>query len=258
MAYDSQRQRTVLFGGNASGFATCDTWEWDGSSWTQVSTTGPPPRSAHAMVYDLQRDSMLLFGGHSVAVGNLDDTWEWDGNSWTELVGIAPSARRYHAMIYDSQRWRTILFGGGSDGETWERVNPSIADSFGTGCGSPALALSPVTGARPSIGTTAQAFLTNTPSPLAFVGLGSSRTTYGAFSLPLSQAPYGKPGCTLLQSKTWWQPLGLGNSMFSLPLPNQPTLLGTSLYLQGWTIAPGVNPGNTVTSNGLEWVIGNS
>ena len=33
MAFDSARQRTVLFGGDVGGI-TNDTWEWDGGVWT--------------------------------------------------------------------------------------------------------------------------------------------------------------------------------------------------------------------------------
>ena len=40
MAYDSQRGVTVLFGGD-NGSNLGDTWEWNGSTWTQLSTKGP-------------------------------------------------------------------------------------------------------------------------------------------------------------------------------------------------------------------------
>ena len=44
MAYDSQRNVTVLFGGYSGGGPSGirgDTWERDGTSWTQVASTGP-------------------------------------------------------------------------------------------------------------------------------------------------------------------------------------------------------------------------
>ena len=37
MAFDSARQRTVLFGGEVGGI-TNDTWEWDGGVWTRWPT----------------------------------------------------------------------------------------------------------------------------------------------------------------------------------------------------------------------------
>ena len=44
LAYDSQRARTVLFGGTPSGSVFGDTWEWDGISWSQVAASGPLSR----------------------------------------------------------------------------------------------------------------------------------------------------------------------------------------------------------------------
>ena len=44
MAYDSVRGTTVLFGGLdfGAGVNFRDTWEWDGSAWTQVSSASGP------------------------------------------------------------------------------------------------------------------------------------------------------------------------------------------------------------------------
>ena len=36
MAYDSARQRVVLFGGSKERQRLADTWEWDGRQWTQI------------------------------------------------------------------------------------------------------------------------------------------------------------------------------------------------------------------------------
>jgi len=45
MTFDSKRGRTVLFGGVGAGGALFgDTWEWDGSFWTQMDNIGPAPR----------------------------------------------------------------------------------------------------------------------------------------------------------------------------------------------------------------------
>ena len=41
MAYDDQRQQTVLFGGTSGSVAFNDTWEWNGEDWTQVADGGP-------------------------------------------------------------------------------------------------------------------------------------------------------------------------------------------------------------------------
>jgi hypothetical protein len=86
MAYDSERGVTVLFGGYDvySGPVFGDTWEWDGTTWTQQSNTGPSKRYDHAMAYDVARGVTVLFGGDSGH--SLGETWEWDGDRrawWT-------------------------------------------------------------------------------------------------------------------------------------------------------------------------------
>lgn len=127
MAYDSQRGRTVLFGGYGSSLFAADTWVWDGVSWAQAATAGPPGRDSFAMAYDSQRGRVVLFGGRSVPGSMVlpNDTWEWDGINWVQMPvpGTAPSPRHLHAMSYDAVRGKTVLFGGLSGnalGDTWE------------------------------------------------------------------------------------------------------------------------------------------
>jgi len=124
MAYDSARGVTLLFGGAAGGTYDGETWEWDGTSWTLRSSSGPEPRVYHAMAYDSTRGVTVLFGGRG-AGGRYGDTWEWDGTSWTHRSSSGPSARNATAMTYDSVRGVTVLFGGQEPGydyddETWE------------------------------------------------------------------------------------------------------------------------------------------
>ena len=52
MAYDSARQRIVLFGGLAAhslqSGERADTWEWNGAAWIERQTpTRPPARAGH-------------------------------------------------------------------------------------------------------------------------------------------------------------------------------------------------------------------
>jgi hypothetical protein len=128
MAYDSSRGVIVLFGGDTVCYPCQtfrDTWEWDGTTWTQRAISGPSPssRSCHAMTFDTSRGVTVLFGGLNGQTGNsTGDTWEWDGTTWTQRAVInGPSARQCHAMAYDSARGVTVLVGGEPGGdETWE------------------------------------------------------------------------------------------------------------------------------------------
>jgi hypothetical protein len=147
MVYDTARHRTLLFGGLDPGGSTTwmgDTWQWDGSTWTEQVVSGPAPRAVHAMAYDAGRSVTLLFGGvnWSNSTPYYGDTWEWNGTGWAQRVTtIAPSARAYHGMAYDAQRDITVLFGGsGSAGYspgTWEFATSPPIDSDGDGIGDP-------------------------------------------------------------------------------------------------------------------------
>src|SRR5262249_10263591 len=125
MAYDLLRQRVVLFGGAPSitgSGAFGDTWEWDGTNWTQQQpATAPPARSSAAMTFDLQRNRVVLFGGGGTTF--LGDTWEWDGAVWTQPSTSGPPARSGPAMSF-TPSGRVILFGG------YNLVDDYLADTW--------------------------------------------------------------------------------------------------------------------------------
>ena len=267
MAFDEHRGRAVLFGGRdaSNNFNWGDTWEWDGSTWSQVSTSGPAARHRHSMAYDSTRNVTVLFGGDAINSSNsLGDTWEWNGSTWLQFAAVGPPQRNDHAMAYDSQNGRLVLFGGLFQGDTWTRwdaVLPAAATPYGTGCGSPPLNLAEDPTARPIIGTNAVATVTNCPTPLVASAVGFSNTQFGPIALPLSLQTYGASGCDLLQSLEfgWFLPTvntGPGTASFSFPVPQAPQLVGQLLYVQTWAAAPGVNPAGLIVSNGLKWTFG--
>jgi hypothetical protein len=124
MAYDTARQRVVMFGGFAQGVALNDTWEWDGTDWNRVFPVfSPPARGEHAMAYDAARARLVLFGGRCRE--HFGETWVWMGNTWIrKATRVSPPPRCGHAMAYDAERRRVVLFGGqnatGVFGDTWE------------------------------------------------------------------------------------------------------------------------------------------
>jgi hypothetical protein len=125
VAYDSSRDRLVMFGGLFSPTNTVynDTWESNGSTWTQrTDLAGTPPiRSLHAMCYDPVRQRVVLFGGQWSG-GYRSDTWEYDGSTWTQVGTTGPSARMRPNMTFDSLRNRVVLYGGSTGNElrdTW-------------------------------------------------------------------------------------------------------------------------------------------
>jgi hypothetical protein len=126
MAYDSRRERVVMYGGiGGTNQRLSDTWEWDGRQWHRiVLSSGPGARSHHRMAYDAARGVVVLFGGGD---STATDTWTYDGNSWQRHQEPGPSPRWSSAMAYDALRQRVVLFGGGRNvrpyaslDDTWE------------------------------------------------------------------------------------------------------------------------------------------
>ncbi|MCC6217547.1 MAG: hypothetical protein IT376_22000 [Polyangiaceae bacterium] len=125
IAYDSTRQRVMVFGGASAGALVGDTWAYDGTTWVLRSTVGPSARQGAMMEFDAARGRLVLFGGED-AGGIRGDTWLWDGTTWTETCTGScthPTARSDHMMSYDSARQRVVLFGGNAgsyQNDTWE------------------------------------------------------------------------------------------------------------------------------------------
>ncbi len=76
LSYDTTRQRVVLFGGQTRTGAVNETWEWDGTSWTELDPEpAPVRRHHHAMIYDTARKSLVMFGGADDTTTELGDSW---------------------------------------------------------------------------------------------------------------------------------------------------------------------------------------
>ncbi|HUQ20001.1 MAG TPA: kelch repeat-containing protein, partial [Gemmatimonadaceae bacterium] len=132
LAYDSARNRIVMFGGSSGSAYFNDTWEWDGTEWTQVEDTGPAQRSGMGMCFDSKRALTVMFGG-GAGTTRFNDTWVWDGTSWTQEDDGGPPPRTLHRMDYDSARSRIVLFGGNT--LTTKQIQIQVANTglFATG-----------------------------------------------------------------------------------------------------------------------------
>jgi len=141
MAYDSESQRFIYFGGR-DGWPPLnlfnDTYAGQLNAaagtitWTNMTPTisGVVSKRADiAMVYDEFNDRVVLYGGYD-GVNYLDEVWDYDFNTNTWALGagtVTPNEIAYHAMSYDSD-WKKILTFGGYNNtgggtysaETWE------------------------------------------------------------------------------------------------------------------------------------------
>ena len=88
-------------------------------STAHTQFVAPPKRAHHALVYDGQRQRVLLTGGNSPIAGgesytSFNDLWAFDGMRWTALPssGLQMWGMR---LAFDSRRRRVLSFGGNSN-----------------------------------------------------------------------------------------------------------------------------------------------
>jgi hypothetical protein len=205
-AFDETRGRLVFHGGIQSGSTNFhDTWEFDGSTWTQRSSGGPSPRDSHTLTYDRTRGVCVLFGGrnddHSPFA--LGDVWEWDGQQWREFFGqTGPAARLQARATYDPVHRRVLVYGGTDmrgndfrdlwawDGSSWQQIVTPARPSGRSG----ALAFDPQRGV--AVLLTQQPvetweFYDDQPSPGLFTVFGSGCA--GSLGEPRLTAAGGPP-----------------------------------------------------------------
>jgi hypothetical protein len=127
MVYDSVRGRLVLFGGYGVD-ALNDTWELDGMTWTEVTTTARPSvRYLVTSAFDADRDRVVMFGGY----GGGAESWELTNTSWSLATPVSSPPASYGGVAaYHSAAGRTVVFGGccGSGvGDTWTFGHTQLA-----------------------------------------------------------------------------------------------------------------------------------
>jgi hypothetical protein len=98
MCYDAGRKMVLLYGGDngkrkvdstlsANGElwnVHGDLWGWNGKKWTLINNNGPQ-RMMAAMSYDVNRSTIVLYGGGDENQYTHADTWELENNSWKKL-----------------------------------------------------------------------------------------------------------------------------------------------------------------------------
>jgi hypothetical protein len=304
MAFDPIRQATVLFGGHSFSSPPNfgDTWTWNGTNWQQLAVSGPSPapRQFPALAFDPCTGSMLLFGG--MGDETYEDTWTLTGATWTQRQPAnTPFARGGHAMVSDVHRRRVVLFGdsGRADAFSWEWDGTNWSQRFLASPGpryQPGFAYDTIRrqsvqlgGSSPTSWYTNSTWVYRTDQPADFAPLGPGCP--GSFGTPLLAAaqyslpwlgdvfasevapapvggpvfvvtgqtatvpspldPYGLPGCTLFVSPlaTDLVFVGVGGvAQWSLVIPNSPPLAGVGLAQQAFVLDPVGAAGAAVSS----------
>lgn len=128
MVYDSARSKVIVFGGTPDPVAVggnkatntfSDTWEWDGSDWTnRVTTTTPPGLYGPQMAYDASRGVTVMCKGNIYGYfGWFMNTnqWEYNGTDWTNKTpAVMPPMYEVGPLVYNPQRAVVELFNFGT------------------------------------------------------------------------------------------------------------------------------------------------
>jgi hypothetical protein len=151
MAYDSESDKIILFGGQIEGrgiIPNGETWAYDiaSNTWTEMKPdAGPAIKAAVDLVYDAESDRVILFGGGGEQLNIMSDTWAYDynTNTWTEMAA-GPEDHLGYRMAYDIESDRCILFGGMGypslslfndtwaydfNSDTWTEMQPNTSPS---------------------------------------------------------------------------------------------------------------------------------
>lgn len=216
LAYDSQRQRTLLHGGVDASGALQDTWQWHGGAWTQLT---PPPTPVGTypsdLVYDASRDVFVTVAG---------------GTTWEHVPGnIVPAT--------------FVSYGAGCAGPNGVPQLSPVAGSLPRIGATLQLRLSNL---PPSFFNVPLGFLGFDAATWGGLPLPLSLTPFGFNGCAALLAPIRSDGLTNTGGTADW----------NVWLPMTAFALGMDVYFQGAVLVPGWNPGGFVFSNGGHAVIG--
>jgi hypothetical protein len=200
LVYDATRQRTILFGGRSGQTLLDDTWEWDGTAWTQKMGAGPEARLHAVGAFDVQRGVVRIYGGVGTDDVPRTDTWEWNGSAWSRVSTTGPADRGSNHMAYDAGRQRTMAL-------LFRRSSPNADEAYPTDLWEwTGTAWSPVAGAGPTF------------SPIQpMVGLGS-----GGGLLLFDGGVFQGTASTWIWQNAQWSRVSTGGP----PLRNRVVLFG--------------------------------
>ncbi|MEM6991776.1 MAG: hypothetical protein AAF721_14815 [Myxococcota bacterium] len=143
MAYHAAADRLVLQGNPMGGEGRTFVNDFDGVGWTEVQGAGPGTRSGTRLLYDRERERVVLFGGGAFAAGG-NAVWFYDAEGgWTDHTpAVSPPNRKRHGFVHDTDHDVYIAFGGNNagagqlladtwvfdpDAEVWLDMDPDVA-----------------------------------------------------------------------------------------------------------------------------------
>jgi hypothetical protein len=242
------------------GFSLDNLWRSTdaGTTWQALPGTAPFVLPA-APVYGLAvhpDDSNVLYAATEVGLFASDDA----GQHWTATnQGPANVVVEDVSFMHGTRRLLLATLGRGF--WTADVARPR-AVAFGTDCGQPnppTLGIDPLAPARVGQTFTLQGAALRIGQPFVSLLLGASNSTWSGTPLPLSLNSLGMTSCQLFVSIDLSLTAAIsavGTASWPIPLPDNPSLVGATLYAQLLMPDPGVNAAGFVTSRALELGIG--
>jgi hypothetical protein len=246
-----------------------DTWEWDGTNWTQRFPVHVPT-DATWLEWDPHSARVVSYGGRvpSGTFPTIAESWSWNGADWTQLpLGTPNPGSRASPIAWSPLAGGLMTYGGhAATNETWLRLGSAAGASysaFGAGCLGPTAlmpTLSGVGGEPPRLGTTSRIRVSNLPLsvtvPVFVLGLSNTQDPGPpAYPLPLDLGILGWPGCSQLVSDDVidFAITTTGQADYVLPVPMSLGLLGFTFHAQALVL---YSPTGVATSNGVTGVVG--
>ena len=120
LVHDPVRGVFVFYGSLSTSFfggpSIDQTWEYDGTTWTQITTVNSPGGlGLYGMCFDSARNRTVLYGGQPNSFFPIaaNGTWEYNGTDWTQVTTVgSPGPLERPAMCFHQGLGRTVLFGG--------------------------------------------------------------------------------------------------------------------------------------------------
>lgn len=120
LVHDPVRGVSVMYGSMSTSFfggpSVDETWEFDGTTWTEVfPTTTPGGLGNYGACFDSVRTRTVIYGGSANSFFPIAEsgTWEWNGTNWALITTAAsPGPLERPAMCFHQGIGKAVLFGG--------------------------------------------------------------------------------------------------------------------------------------------------
>ncbi len=247
-----------------------DVWKLSGLAWTQIpTTTAPAATVANDATYDEARQRIILVGGNGINGGSpTAEISEFDSisNEWvtkgTAPVGdpvIGRVSRFFMAYVPSLGKTYKISGQGGPAGSgptvTLDYQSTTVAEftTRSPGCAGSAGTPDLSSTGTPWLGRSLDLIINNLPAasaPVMTFGFGTQTLDLGALGL-------GAPGCIATTTLNATAPIALNGTTgsMSIPVPNDPNLVGASLHFQAVVLDLAIG-GKFTVSNRREAIFG--